>query len=114
MGAFALLIGISEFTDPRLAKLNAPSGDVEVLAQVLRDPAEGNFDNVATCIDQDFQTIRKQITKLLLDDRSPSDLVLLYYSGLRRGQDNPGAALRQEGMGAHSGRDGLSSRASGL
>ena len=81
MGAFALLIGVSDFADPRLAKLNAPCGDVEALAQVLRDPARGNFDSVATCIDQDFQTIRKQITKLLLDDRSPSDLVLLYYSG---------------------------------
>ncbi|HXJ03014.1 MAG TPA: SUMF1/EgtB/PvdO family nonheme iron enzyme [Micropepsaceae bacterium] len=80
MGAYALLVGISQFTDPRLAKLNAPRGDVEALAQVLQDPQRGGFNNVATCIDQDLQTIRDQLAALL-DDRNPDDMVLLYYSG---------------------------------
>ena len=80
MGAYALLVGISEFTDPRLAKLNAPRGDVEALAQVLKDPVRGGFDDVATCLDQDLQTIRDQLAALL-DDRNPNDMVLLYYSG---------------------------------
>ena len=88
MGAYALLVGISQFTDPRLAKLNAPRGDVEALAQVLQDPARGGFDKVETCIDQELQTIRDQLTALL-DDRNPDDMVLLYYSGhgiLTKGQ----------------------------
>jgi formylglycine-generating enzyme required for sulfatase activity len=88
MGAYALLVGISQFTDPRLAKLNAPRGDVEALAQVLQDPARGGFSNVTTCIDQELQTIRDQLTALL-DDRNPDDMVLLYYSGhgiLTKGQ----------------------------
>jgi chaperonin GroEL len=80
MAAYALLVCISQFTDPRLAKLNAPRGDVEALAQVLQDPLRGGFDNVATCIDQDAQTIRDQLAALL-DDRNPDDMVLLYYSG---------------------------------
>jgi formylglycine-generating enzyme required for sulfatase activity len=88
MGAYALLVGISQFTDPRLAKLNAPRGDVEALAQVLQDPARGGFDKVETCIDSELQTIRDQLAALL-DDRSPDDMVLLYYSGhgiLTKGQ----------------------------
>src|SRR4051812_34543583 len=80
MGAYALLLGISEFTDPRLAKLNAPKGDVEALARVLQDPERGTFDSVVTCIDQDVQTIRDQLVALL-DGRAPEDMVLLYYSG---------------------------------
>jgi len=80
MGAYALLVGISQFTDPKLAKLNAPRGDVEALAQVLQDPQRGGFSNVATCIDQDLQTIRDQLAALL-DDRNPDDMILLYYSG---------------------------------
>ncbi|HEY4193135.1 MAG TPA: SUMF1/EgtB/PvdO family nonheme iron enzyme, partial [Mesorhizobium sp.] len=81
MGAYALLIGISRFDDPKLAKLNAPREDVEAFAGVLSDPARGGFDNVATCLDQDLQTIRKQLAKLLLSGRNPNDMVLLYYSG---------------------------------
>ena len=80
MGAYALLLGISEFTDPRLAKLNAPKGDVEALAGVLKDPERGAFDSVITCIDQDVQAIRDQLVALL-DQRAPDDMVLLYYSG---------------------------------
>ncbi|HEX3486749.1 MAG TPA: caspase family protein, partial [Micropepsaceae bacterium] len=80
MGGYALLVGISQFTDPKLAKLNAPRSDVEALAQVLKDPERGGFTDVSTCIDQDLQTIRDQLAALL-DDRKPDDMVLLYYSG---------------------------------
>ena len=80
MAAYALLVGISEFVDPRLAKLNAPKSDVEAFANVLRDPARGGFDSVVTCIDQELQAIRDQLAALL-DDRNPDDMVLLFYSG---------------------------------
>jgi formylglycine-generating enzyme required for sulfatase activity len=80
MGSYALLVGIGEFKDPRLAKLNAPRSDVEEFARVLQDSARGGFDQVTTCIDQDFQTIRERLDALL-EGRDPEDMVLLYYSG---------------------------------
>ncbi len=80
MSAHALLIGISQFQDSKLAKLNAPISDVEAFAQVLRDPSRGAFDSVVSSIDEDFVTIRDRLGALL-DGRSPEDLALFYYSG---------------------------------
>ena len=80
MGAHALLIGISQFDDPKLAKLNSPKSDVEAFANVLKDPSRGGFDNVEVCIDQDLLDIRDRLSTLM-DGRSADDMVLLYYSG---------------------------------
>jgi hypothetical protein len=80
MGSYALLVGVSKFDDPKLAKLTAPEEDVQAFAAVLRDPARGGFDAVEICIDRDLQTIREQLSTLL-DDRRPDDMVLFYYSG---------------------------------
>jgi uncharacterized caspase-like protein len=75
MASYALLIGISQFTDPKLGKLNAPCSDVEAFARVLTDLERGGFTSVVTCIDQDLQTIRDRVDSLL-DEREPGDLVL--------------------------------------
>jgi uncharacterized caspase-like protein len=80
MSAHALLIGISRFEDPRLAKLSAPSSDVEAFAKVLQDPLRGGFDSVVTSIDEDLLTIRDRLSTLL-DGRAADDMILLYYSG---------------------------------
>jgi hypothetical protein len=80
MGAHALLVGISQFEDPKLAKLNSPQSDVEAFASVLKDPARGGFDSVSVSIDQDVLTIRDKLSALM-DGRSADDMVLLYYSG---------------------------------
>ena len=80
MGAHALLVGISRFDDPKLAKLNSPQSDVEAFAKVLKDPSRGGFDSVDVCIDEDLLTIRDQLSTLM-DGRSADDMVLLYYSG---------------------------------
>ncbi|HXJ03016.1 MAG TPA: caspase family protein [Micropepsaceae bacterium] len=80
MGAHALLVGVSQFDDPKLAKLNSPKSDVEAFASVLKDPARGGFDNVEVSIDSDLLTIRDQLSALM-DGRSADDMVLLYYSG---------------------------------
>jgi Caspase domain len=80
MGAHALLVGISQFDDPKLAKLNSPQSDVEAFAGVLKDPTRGGFDSVSVSIDQDVLTIRDQLSALM-DGRSADDMVLLYYSG---------------------------------
>lgn len=89
MSSHALLIGISRFTDPKLDRLNAPRSDVEAFARVLKDPERGGFTSVTTCIDQELQVIRDQLASLLLHERNPDDLVLVYYSGhgiITRGQ----------------------------
>ena len=80
MGAHALLVGISRFDDPKLAKLNSPQSDVEAFATVLKDPSRGAFDSVEVSIDSDLLTIRDQLSSLM-DGRSAEDMVLLYYSG---------------------------------
>jgi hypothetical protein len=44
MARHALLIGVSEFTDQRLARLNAPINDVIALRSILQDTSRGSFD----------------------------------------------------------------------
>jgi uncharacterized caspase-like protein len=83
----ALLIGVSRFDDPRLSALNAPAQDVTALAEVLRDPARGGFEEVTLSLDEDYLTVRDRLAALF-ESRDPDDTVLLYYSGhgvLRRG-----------------------------
>ncbi|HEY4193137.1 MAG TPA: caspase family protein, partial [Mesorhizobium sp.] len=80
MGAHALLVGISRFDDPKLAKLNSPQSDVAAFGGVLKDPARGGFDSVEISIDRDLLDIRDQLSRLM-DGRSADDMVLLYYSG---------------------------------
>ena len=80
MAARALLVGISKFDDPKLARLNSPQSDVEALAKVLEDPSSSVFESVTVSIDSDLLTIRDQLAALF-DGRSADDMVLLYYSG---------------------------------
>jgi hypothetical protein len=76
----ALLIGVSEFADQRLNRLNAPTNDVIALRRILQDAARGKFDGVEMSINEDFLAVRDRLAKLY-QDRAPDDLLLLYYSG---------------------------------
>jgi uncharacterized caspase-like protein len=80
MARHALLIGVSEFADSRLNRLNAPTNDVIALRRILQDAARGGFDSVEMSINEDFLAVRDRIAKLY-QDRAPDDLLLLYYSG---------------------------------
>jgi uncharacterized caspase-like protein len=80
MARYALLIGVSEFADKRLARLNAPSRDVAALQEVLEDGEHGHFDKVEVSQDEDFLSIRDRLYRFF-GERSPDDLLLLYYSG---------------------------------
>jgi formylglycine-generating enzyme required for sulfatase activity len=75
----ALIIANSEFNDPKLALLATPSRDAEALAQVLRDPAIGNFD-VTLLVNKTLMEVRRKIARVYQCKRK-DDLVLLYYSG---------------------------------
>lgn len=76
----ALIIGTSDYQDPGLHKLAAPIEDVRDFVEALRDPAIGGFDDVTPLINAPAQTIRKSIARLF-KDRSPDDLLMLYFSG---------------------------------
>jgi hypothetical protein len=80
MGKHALLVGVSKFQDPALGGLKAPAEDVQAFAGILQDKDRGGFDTVITSLDEDVETIRGKLSDLL-DDRRPSDSVLIYYSG---------------------------------
>jgi hypothetical protein len=80
MARHALLIGVSEFTDERLARLNAPTNDVIALRGILQDSSRGNFDSVEMSLDEDFLAVRDHLSSFF-HDRSPDDVLLLYYSG---------------------------------
>ena len=68
--AHALLVGVSQFKDNRLAALNAPPNDVQALAGVLRDPERGGFGSVTVSINPDFLTLRDQMAALFNPPRS--------------------------------------------
>src|ERR1700759_1773669 len=76
----ALFICVSEFADPRLARLNAPIDDVIGLRDILRDSSRGKFDSVELSINDDFVAMRDHLSRFF-HDRAPDDLLLLYYSG---------------------------------
>ncbi len=87
MKRVALLIGMSqheagEDEDPGLPPLPTAKQDVSAIAQVLQHPEQGGFapGDIQQLIDPDLQSIRSGI-EVLLRDRQPEDLVLLYFSG---------------------------------
>ncbi|WP_261248561.1 caspase family protein [Laspinema olomoucense] len=87
MKRVALLIGMSqheagEDEDPGLPPLPTAKQDVSAIAQVLQHPEQGGFApaDVQQLIDPDLQSIRSGL-EVLLHDRQPEDLVLLYFSG---------------------------------
>jgi formylglycine-generating enzyme required for sulfatase activity len=80
MGRYALLIGVSNYTD--LNPLPSAVKDVAALKEVLIDPKIGGFadSDVEALTDVDETAIRRGISKLFAN-RKNDDLVLLYFSG---------------------------------
>ncbi len=76
----ALIIGNSEYEDSSLARLATPDADVRTLAEVLRAPEIGGFDEVLTLVNQPFSDVHPAIADFFAEKR-PDDLLLLYFSG---------------------------------
>ena len=76
----ALLIGNSQYDDPALARLGTPAADTRSLAEVLRDPHTGGFDEVTPLLNQKEGAVRRAISTFL-NNKKLDDLVLLYFSG---------------------------------
>ncbi len=76
----ALVIGNSEYDDASLARLITPSEDVNDLATLLKSPEVGGFDEVLALVNEAATSVRKAIARLF-KEKSPDDLLLLYFSG---------------------------------
>jgi hypothetical protein len=76
---YALIIANSTFDDNQFHKLQAPIVDAQELHRVLSDPEIGGF-QVNVCQDETDSVLRIKIEEFFAD-RSPNDLLLLYYSG---------------------------------
>ncbi len=75
----ALLIATGSYSDPGLARLRAPAGDVDALAEVLGDGSIGRFD-VQELVDRPTEEIKRAIEGFFAEARR-TDLLLLYFSG---------------------------------
>jgi uncharacterized caspase-like protein len=72
------VVATTRYTDTTLRHLRAPARDAADLAEVLADPAIGDF-TVTTVIDRPAGDIRLAVGDFL-DDRHPDDLLLVYLS----------------------------------
>jgi len=77
---FALIIGNSEYQDSALTRLKAPEADVQTLAEVLRDPKIGAFDDVQVSTNAIEADVRRTISRFF-SEKKREDLLLLYFSG---------------------------------
>jgi hypothetical protein len=76
----ALIIGNSEYSEPRLTKLATPVQDVNGLADVFRLPDIGGFDDVTVLVNETESTLRRAIVRFLAG-KHKDDLLLSYFSG---------------------------------
>ncbi|HEX9840178.1 MAG TPA: caspase family protein, partial [Anaerolineales bacterium] len=79
-GKFALIIGNTEYSDPKLEQLSAPGRDAEEFARVLKSPEVCAFDEVNILLNQPEFIVSEAIDGFF-DERKPDDLLLLYFSG---------------------------------
>lgn len=77
---FALVIGCNEYQDSTLPRLKTPSGDIQDLAALIKNPEIGNFNNVVTLLNKPFSTVSLEIARLFAN-KNKDDLLLLYFSG---------------------------------
>jgi hypothetical protein len=76
----ALIVGSSEYQDTTLARLKKSEADVESLAEILKNPEIGDFEEVITLINDPSYVVRLEIARFFAQKRR-DDLLLLYFSG---------------------------------
>jgi branched-chain amino acid transport system substrate-binding protein len=79
MAKFALLIGVSEYSEG-LRPISSAILDVEAMRRVLEHPDMGAFDQVTVLPNPDKGSMEKAV-EVLFADRQKDDLVLLYFTG---------------------------------
>ncbi|MEO0645155.1 MAG: dynamin family protein [Cyanobacteria bacterium J06650_10] len=78
MNKFALVIGVSEYTDG-LKKLDASTGDVAALSEVLSHPQIGGF-KVKTLLNPTSETLSQSLEIWFLE-RKKEDTCIIFFSG---------------------------------
>src|SRR6266508_3664834 len=77
----ALVIGIDRFDDPQWRPLRFPEADAASVAEVLRDPERGAFDDVEVLAEGPSRgEIREGLRRLADRSRDESDTVVVYVS----------------------------------
>jgi hypothetical protein len=75
-----LVIGTQSYDDALLRTLVAPSLDVELVAQVLRDDTVGHFDEVEVLRDAPGGDLRRALARFCAN-RTADDTLVLFFSG---------------------------------
>jgi osmoprotectant transport system substrate-binding protein len=75
----ALIVATGKYDDPKLRRLRAPAADAQQLAEVLQDPAIGDFD-VEIAEDCDERELRRRIARFF-HASGRDDVLLLHISG---------------------------------
>ncbi len=84
-----LIVGVNNYTDPAIMKLNYSDPDAHLVANLLSDPSRGIFSsgNVRVLADDDPDPAHKPTRLNILEgvqwlsEASPDETVLLYFSG---------------------------------
>ncbi len=76
----ALLIGADKFADTVLTQLPEINPPLEQLADVLRNPAHGRFDEVTVLVNEPGEAIRRHMAHFYAD-KATGDTLLLYFAG---------------------------------
>ncbi len=76
---YALLIGVEEFDDPQIGRLNTVSVDVQRFSDLLNDRDRSDF-VVSTLLNPQFVEARKQISEVCRKAKE-NDVIFFYYSG---------------------------------
>jgi hypothetical protein len=76
----ALIIGNGQYQDSTLAQLKTPEADVNDLAELLRNPQIGGFDEATAVVNESESELRRRIARFFRE-KSHDDLLLLYFSG---------------------------------
>lgn len=77
---FALVIANTEYTDPGLAQLTAPSKDAKEFGRVLDSPDICGFDDVIMLINENAPKVGETID-YFFSLKKPDDMLILYFSG---------------------------------
>ena len=85
---FAVLIGSSRFrNEPKLHPLRCPENDVEGIHEIFSSEKYGAFHETVVLLNEESYTVMRKINKVL-KKASKDDLVLIYYSGHGKPDDN--------------------------
>jgi hypothetical protein len=80
MSKYALIIANTDYSDPGLAKLNAPGKDAQDFARVLKAKDIGAFDDI-TIVENESEPAVRDAIDIFFSMKKPDDLLVMYFSG---------------------------------